>query len=90
MRSTSLICITALSAFAMIANAEAASTTAKQPAYTITADQIKQSSKTVSQFSGNVVIKMGATEIRTDKAKLVTAADKITVYTDTFVATAKK
>ncbi|MBX8824825.1 hypothetical protein [Ochrobactrum sp. SFR4] len=90
MRSYSLIYITALSAFAMSANAEAASTTAKRPAFTINADQTKQLSKTVSQFSGNVVIKLGATEIKTNKAKLVTAPDKITVYTDTFVATAKK
>lgn len=57
---------------------------------TFTADQLKAISKDTTQATGNVVIKMGATEIRTDKAKIVTEKHKVTVYTDTFIASAKK
>jgi len=51
---------------------------------------MKPISKDTMQATGNVIIKMGATEIRTYKAKVLTGKHKVTVYTDTFVATAKK
>ncbi|MBH3035816.1 hypothetical protein GW643_17205 [Serratia marcescens] len=75
----------AISAVALTANAAPAI-----PQVTFTADQLKVISKDTTQATGNVVIKMGATEIRTDKAKIVTEKHKVTVYTDTFIASAKK
>lgn len=74
-----------LSTAALTANAAPAS-----PLVTINADQMKPISKDTMQATGNVIIKMGATEIRTYKAKVLTGKHKVTVYTDTFVATAKK
>jgi hypothetical protein len=60
----------------------------KKPSFEMSADQIKRVSDTTTQISGNAVIRLGHSEIRTDKAKVV--INKVTVYTDTFVATGSK
>lgn len=56
----------------------------------INADQIKPVSKDTVQAMGHGSIKMGATETSADKAKIVTEKHKVTIYTDSFVAVAKK
>lgn len=72
------------------AGAQAKPVRAKGPHIQMRADHTRSVSRTASQLSGNVVIKMGATEIKTDEAQVVTGAHNITVYTDAFVATARK
>jgi len=62
----------------------------KRPSLEMKADRLESISKTVTQLNGNVVVRLGRTEIRTDKAKIVIAKHRVTVHTDTFVATAKK
>ncbi len=79
-----------LAGFAMcslIFNAHAGT---KTPSFEMKADQMTSISKSTTQLNGNVVVRLGRTEIRTNKARIVIAKHKATVYTDTFVATAKK
>lgn len=42
------------------------------------------------QFDGNVSIKVGNTEIKTDKAKVVSNKKKVTIYIDGMVVTVNK
>jgi len=54
------------------------------------ADRMKQVSKTITHLNGNAVIRLGGSEIRTDKARIIFNKDKVTVYTDTFIVTGKR
>lgn len=56
----------------------------------IEADRTQNVSKDSQLATGHVVIRSGATEIRTDKAKIVTGEHQVTVYTDSFTAVAQK
>ncbi|MFD1199479.1 hypothetical protein ACFQ3K_14325 [Brucella gallinifaecis] len=67
------------------ANAEA-----QKPVFKMSGDQFKRISNTTTLINGNAVIEMGKTEIKADKAKVVLNKNKVTVYTDTIVATGKK
>jgi len=60
------------------------------PGVTVEADQTQSVTADTVQAVGHVVIKSGATEIRTDKAKIVTGEHEVMVYTDTFTASVKK
>ncbi|WP_273795243.1 hypothetical protein [Brucella intermedia] len=62
----------------------------EEPSFEMSADQMNRVSKTTTQLKGNAVIRLGGTEIRTEKAKIVVNTDKVTVFTDTFVAKGKK
>jgi len=62
----------------------------EKPSFEMKADRMTSISKTITQLEGNAIIRLGGTEIRADKAKIDVGTNKVTVYTDTFVATAKK
>ncbi|GAA5628654.1 hypothetical protein Brsp05_03953 [Brucella sp. NBRC 12953] len=79
-----------LAGFAMCSLIFNAHAETKAPSFQMKADHLKSISKSTTQLNGNVVVRLGRTEIRTDNAKVVIAKHKATVYTDTFVATAKK
>ncbi len=54
----------------------------------VDADQLQTISKNTVIFTGNVIIKKGATEIRTNKAKIsIWGKKKVTIYTDDIKAT---
>jgi len=74
---------------ASILTANAATITPKTPPITIDADNVNQISKSIMKAEGHVIIKIGETEIKADKAKIITRKNKITVYIDTVIASAK-
>lgn len=52
----------------------------------MSADRIEKVSKTINQLSGNAVIRLGDSEIKTDRERIFFNSNKVTVYKDTFVA----
>ena len=70
--------------------ASTAGANAAAPALNFSAEKMTTLNNDTTKLTGKVVIKMGETEIRTDKAKIVTNKHKVTIYTDSFIATAKK
>ena len=75
----------AVSSVVSSANAEE-----KKPKFEMNADRMKQVSTTITHLNGNAVIRLGGSEIRTDKARIIFNKDKVTVYTDTFIVTGKR
>ncbi len=79
-----------LAGFAMCSLISIANAETNTPSLEMKADRLQSVSKSVTQLDGNVVVRLGRTEIRTDKAKIVIDKHRVTVTTDTFIAAAKK
>ncbi|GLU25523.1 hypothetical protein [Brucella sp. NBRC 12950] len=73
-----------------ISSVSSANAETKKPKFEMNADRMEQVSKTTTQLNGNAVIRLGGSEIRTNKARIVFNTNKVTVYTDTFIATGNR
>ncbi|MGC0051801.1 LptA/OstA family protein [Brucella pituitosa] len=85
-----ILTICLVSAFASISGANAENTKGIDTPLKIESDTSKSITKTTMQFDGNVSIKVGNTEIKTDKAKVVSSKKKVTIYIDGMVVTVNK
>ncbi|TCQ81755.1 OstA-like protein [Ochrobactrum sp. BH3] len=90
MHNGKILIILFLSVFASVSGANAENIKGINTPLKIESDTSKSISKTTTQFDGNVSIKVGNTEIKTDKAKVVTKEKKITIYIDSIVVTVNK
>ena len=79
-----------ISIFASISGANAENIKGINTPLKIESDTSKSITKTTMQFDGNVSIKVGKTEIKTDKAKVVSNKKKVTIYIDGIVVTVNK
>lgn len=90
MHNGKILIILFLSVFASVSGANAENIKGINTPLKIESDTSKSISKTTTQFDGNVSIKVGNTEIKTDKAKVFTKEKKITIYIDSIVVTVNK
>jgi lipopolysaccharide export system protein LptA len=79
-----------LTGFALSSVVFSAHAETKKPEFEMSADRMERVSKTITQLNGNAVIRLGRSEIKTDKARIVFNKHKVTVYTDTLIATGKR
>ncbi|MCL7998591.1 hypothetical protein M8994_10080 [Brucella sp. 21LCYQ03] len=89
MRIAKILIISLFPVVASISGANAENVKKINTPLKIESDISKSISKTTTQFDGNVLIKVGKTEIKTDKAKVVSNSKNTTIYADGVVFTVK-